>query len=246
MPLPRRSVLFAAALTSIPLMITALRAQADTVTGSGRVAKDTRTVAPFQAVSSTASVDITVRQGPQAVQVEADNNLLPLLETVVEENSRGSVLVVRWKRGAALVTRAKVKVNLVVPTLSALSVSGSGDARVLAFSTANLAIAVTGSGDVSLPGLNAEELAVKISGSGDVSGDGKATKVKIGISGSGDVRFADLNADDVTVRIAGSGDTAVNAQRSLDVSIAGSGDVVYRGNPSVRKSVAGSGSVRPK
>jgi hypothetical protein len=246
MPLPRRSVLFAAALAGIPLAITTLGGHAATVTGSGRLTTETRTVAPFQAVSSTASVDMTVRQGPQAVQVEVDDNLLPLLETVVEESSQGTVLVVRWKRGASLMTRAKVKVHLVVPTLSALSLSGSGDARVLSFATPKLAVAVSGSGDVSLPGLSAEELAVKISGSGDVSGDGKATKVKIGISGSGDVRFADLSADEVAVRIAGSGDAAVNAQRSLDVKIAGSGDVVYRGSPSVTKSVAGSGTVRPR
>ena len=76
---------------------------------------------------------IVVRQGPQAVQVEMDDNLLPLLEAVVEENSRGSVLVVRWKRGTALVTRAKI--GLVIPTLSSMNVSGSGEARVLAFTT---------------------------------------------------------------------------------------------------------------
>jgi hypothetical protein len=237
----RRFVVISAALLSAGL------AHAATVTGSGKTATETRNVAEFQAIGVSGSMDLAVRQGPQqSLQLTADDNLLPLLETVVENGKNGATLQVRWKPGQNIYTRSNVLVTVVLPKLSAVGLSGSGDAKVDSFNTPSLAISVSGSGDVSLPSLNTDELSVRISGSGDVRGDGKATKLNISVAGSGDVRLADLRADDVSVRIAGSGDAAVQAQKTLDVSVAGSGDVTYTGAATVKKSVAGSGSVTKK
>jgi len=220
-------------------------AQAATVQGSGTAASEMRTVPEFQAIATKGSIDIIVRQGAQpSVQVQADDNLLPLLETVVEGGS--ATLQVRWKRGESLSTRAKVLVTVVTPRLGALASAGSGDIRLETFNTPALQLSLAGSGDARLENLSTEALTVSIAGSGDVSGKGSAGKTKVSIAGSGDVRLMDLRSDDVTVSIAGSGDAAVNAQRTLTVSIAGSGDVVYAGNAQVTRSVIGSGSVTKK
>lgn len=220
-------------------------AQAATVQGSGNTATETRTVPEFGAVASKGSIDVVVRQGAQpSVQVQADDNLLPLLETVVEGGS--STLQVRWKHGESVSTRSKVLVTVVTPRLSALAVAGSGDIRLEAFNTPALQLAVAGSGDARLDNLSTEALTVSIAGSGDVSGKGSAARTKISIAGSGDVGLMELRSDEVTVSIAGSGDAAVNAQKSLSVSIAGSGDVVYSGAAQVTRSIIGSGSVTKK
>lgn len=226
-------------LVSLPLA-----ARASSLAGSGRSATETRSLAEFQAVALSGSMDLVVRQGAtQMVQVEADDNLLPLLETVVESTSHGATLRVRWKKGQSLNTRSKVSVTVVVPKLSALSASGSGDMKVEAFNTPTLKISLAGSGDAKLQSLTTAELGIAISGSGDVAANGSATRLKVSIAGSGDVRLADLKSDDVTVAIAGSGDAAVNANKTLEVSIAGSGDVSYTGNAAVKSRVAGSGGV---
>jgi hypothetical protein len=212
--------------------------------GSGRSATETRSVAEFQAVELAGAMDLTVRQGAQqSVQVQADDNLLPLLETVVESTSHGATLQLRWKKGQSLSMRSKVVVTVVVPKLTALVASGAGDIHLESFSTPMLKVSLSGSGNARLEGLNTEDLGISISGSGDVGGSGKATKMKVSIAGSGDVRLGELRADEVSVSIAGSGDAAVNAQKTLDVRIAGSGDVSYTGNATVKSSVAGSGSV---
>jgi carbon monoxide dehydrogenase subunit G len=221
-----------------------LGARAAVTSGSGQAATETRSVAEFQAISLAGSIDLQVRQGAQqTLQVQADDNLIALLETLVEPTSHGPTLVVRWKPGQSLRTRAKVLVSVVLPRLTALSASGSGDMRIEPFNTPSLQVAISGSGDAQLVGLTTAELGVRIVGSGDVRGSGTAGRLKVSIAGSGDVRLADLRADDVTVSIAGSGDAAVNAQKSLDVKIAGSGDVTYTGNATLQRSVAGSGSV---
>lgn len=237
-----RTALVAPALLCLTLL--PATGQAASVTGSGTAATEARSLPEFQAIALAGSIDLVVRQGPQQpVQVEGDDNLLPLLETVVETTRHGATLSVRWKKGQSLRTRLPVRITVVVPQLVAATAAGSGDIRVESFNTPALVLALSGSGDARLQGLTTGELSVSISGSGDVGGSGTAGRLKVGIAGSGDVRLADLKADEVTVSIAGSGDAAVQAVKTLKVSIAGSGDVTYTGNPEVKSSVAGSGSV---
>ena len=215
--------------------------------GSGKIATEARTVPEFEAVSTSDAIDLQVRQGAQqSLQVQADDNLLPLLETVVEAHNGVPTLHVRWKHGESIRTRSKVALTVVVPRLSALSMSGSGETRVESFTTPALQVALSGSGNAQLQNLSTDELAIHVSGSSDVTGSGKAGKIKVSISGSGNVRLTALHADDAQVRIAGSGDAAVFADKTLDVRIAGSGDVTYTGNATVTSSLAGSGSVTRK
>jgi carbon monoxide dehydrogenase subunit G len=232
------------------------QAQAASAQGSGNSATELRTLDAFEAVALSGAMDLVVRQGAQqSVQVQADDNLLPLLETVVEPGRNGSTLKVRWKResvfsgfriGNYAQTRSKVLVTVVVPKLSALATAGSGDVRLETFNTPSLQLSMSGSGDARLDDLTTEDLGIRISGSGDVTGKGSASRVKVSIAGSGDVRLGEMRADDVSVSIAGSGDAAVFAHKALSVSIAGSGDVTYAGDAQVKSSVAGSGSVRRK
>jgi hypothetical protein len=228
------------------MALLAMPAQAAT-TGSGRTATEMRSLPAFEAIAVAGSIDLRVRQGTtQTVEVSADDNLLPLLETVVEPTTRGATLRVRWKGSESITTRSRAAVDVVVPQLRSLAGAGAGDIRVDGFDTPALQISLAGSGDVKLVRLSTGELAIDISGSGSVEGSGQATRLKIGIAGSGDVELADLRADEVSIRSAGSGDAEVQAQKTLDVSIAGSGDVSYRGDAVVRQSVMGSGSVTKK
>ena len=222
-------------------------AHAATHTGSGKAATETRSVAEFQSITLEGSMDLVVKQGnAQELQVTADDNLLPMLETEVRGSGDSATLVVRFKKGDSYHSRSKMQVSVVLPKLKALAASGSGDMRVDAFSTPALSISLSGSGDAKLEGLTTADLAIRVSGSADVVGSGSATRLKISISGSGDVRLAQMKADDVSVSIAGSGDATVNAEKTLEVSIAGSGDVTYSGNASLKSRVAGSGGVTKK
>jgi Putative auto-transporter adhesin, head GIN domain len=233
-------LLMAAALSGALVPMTG---QAATVQGSGTSVTENRSVTEFQAISTSGSMDLVVRQGAQQVQVQADDNLVPMIETYVETGNQGATLFVRWKKSSSYWTRSKVLVTVSVPKLSAISTSGSGDIKLEAFNTPALKVSLSGSGDARLNALTTDDLGIRISGSGDVSANGKASKLSVSIAGSGDVRLADLRSDDVQVQIAGSGDATLNAEKTLTVSIAGSGDVSYTGNPTVKSSVAGSGSV---
>lgn len=214
-------------------------------TGSGREASETRSVADFEAIAVADSIDLVVRQGErEALVLSGDDNLLPLVETVVENGSRGRTLVIRLRRGESVSSRRPIKATVDVVRLQALALAGSGRAAVGTLKTPALRLSIAGSGDARLEALTTDALEVRVSGSGNVQGAGTAGQLKLTIAGSGDVNLEPLAADAVTISIAGSGDAKVTANKSLGVTIAGSGDVVYGGAvTAVRSSVAGSGSV---
>jgi hypothetical protein len=235
----RRSLALAALAASTLAVLPALAA----VTGSGRVQTENRALAPFEAISVSGPIELDVRQTEQqALSLTGDDNVLPLVETVVEPGRHGPTLLIRLKRGTSISTGKPIKARIDVVRLTALAAAGSGDVRVGELHTPSLNLSIAGSGDARLQALKTDSLETRIAGSGSVQAQGTAGRAKLSISGSGSIDLMPLVADDVTVSIAGSGDAKVTANKSLKVSIAGSGDVVWSGSAvDVKSSVAGSG-----
>lgn len=217
------------------------------VNGSGRAASEARDVGEFEAITVAGPFDVQVRAASrEAVRISADDNLLPLVETVVESGRQGRTLKIRLRDGqGAILPKAPLRVEVDVRRLSGLHLAGSGDVRVERMDTPALQATVSGSGSLRFDGLTAGTLELKVAGSGEVIASGKATRATVAVAGSGDVKLAELAADELKLSVAGSGDADVTANQALSVSIAGSGDVRYGGAvQNVRSSVAGSGTVR--
>ncbi len=213
------------------------------VTASGPAVTEARTAGEFSGIAVSGGIELKVRQGtPAAIEVKAEANILPYLETVAENGT----LQVRWKKGSRLRVKDTPQVSVTATGLQSIAGAGSGGIAVAPLKTAKLAISLAGSGDVSIDSLQAEELAVSIAGAGDLTASGQARRLQLRIAGSGDVKCDALKADDVTVSISGSGDASVHAAKSLAVNITGSGDVLYSGDAQVKSAVVGSGSVRKR
>lgn len=211
------------------------------VEGSGKPVDDVRNVTGYTALKVRGGIDAVLKASAQdRVTVHADDNLLPFIETTVENG----VLLVGTRKGASFHTRGPINVVVEFRDLHSIEVSGSGDVKVDKVNTKRFDVGIAGSGDVMMENLTTEILAVAISGNGDFKASGTAATQGFSISGSGDIDTSNLKGSKVAVHIAGSGDASVNATDTLDVSIAGSGDVSYRGKPAVKQSIAGSGSVQ--
>jgi hypothetical protein len=187
--------------------------------GSGIPAIATRHVPAFTSVELAAGNDVAVHAGARrAVTVQGDANLLRLVTTEVRD---GKLVV--GARGS-FSTVAPMRVDITVPALEALSLSGSG--RLVA------------------DGVDVPRLAVFLDGSGIVAASGRAGRVVADLGGSGDIDLHRLAARDVRAGVSGSGRIRVDATRSLHAQVTGSGVVVYRGDPPrVFTSIRGSGSV---
>lgn len=215
------------------------------VNGNGDIATESRDTGAFDGVALSGGFNVVIRQGSGIkVEVKADRNLLPYIETRVVDGGKGRTLEIGPKKGINISTSSNPSFVIEMPALRAVGVAGSGTVKVEAMKTGGVDAAIAGSGDIRFTGLDAERLAMKVSGSGDIVAAGRAGSASVAISGSGDVKAADLVAEDVKVTIAGSGDAQVQATKKLNVSIAGSGDVKYAGSPEISSSIAGSGKVR--
>ncbi|MCH7343054.1 DUF2807 domain-containing protein [Pelomonas sp. CA6] len=242
-----------AALALLGLAVVAGSAQAwsfsygghERVEGSGDVIAEVRELGSFDAIALAGSFNVQVRQGSSdKVEVRADRNLLPYIETRVSEGGRGRSLEIGTRKGYRLSASQAPQIIIEMRQLRAAVVAGSGTIQVDAVKTGSLDLSVAGSGNLRFRDLAADKLSVAVHGSGDLSLTGKATTLAVAVAGSGKVNARDLRCDEARVSVAGSGDVDVNAARLLKVSIAGSGDVSYVGDPELSVSTAGSGKVR--
>ena len=216
---------------------------ADLVAGSGKEVALPRAVGSFTALRVDSSVDVVAHQASApAVTVRADDNLQPLVETVVE----GGTLVVRLRQGKGFRSHHKVVVDVAFTTLTATQQHGSGDLRIASVSGPRLDATISGSGDLQIDDAKLGSFSVSVAGSGDVTISGSADEARFAVAGSGDIDATHFTVRRVTAAISGSGDARLNASESLDARVSGSGDVSYSGHPrEVSRKVSGSGSIEP-
>ena len=210
------------------------------VVGSGNVKTETREVSNFTSVELNGSAELEITQGnTESLEVEADDNLLPLLTSEV----RNGRLILGAKPNTSFRTFRRMVFRLTARNLNEIVASGSGSVTVRSFEAEDLSLRLTGSGSIDIASLSARAVNVVASGSGSVSLNGSADSQDVSVTGSGSYgadRFATQNA---TVTVSGSGSASVNVSGQLDATVTGSGSISYSGNPTVRKTVSGSGSV---
>lgn len=211
------------------------------VRGSGVKVEKTRALAAFSKLRLDGPVDVKLSQGANdQASVVADDNIEPLIETVVE----GDTLVIRLKRDISFTTRGAFMVRLAARSLQAIAIEGSGDLRTDSFKGDSLGLTVNGSGDAYFGLVEVKDLSVAISGSGDVRLAGRAEQQSWNLSGSGDVDARALAGRAAKVQLSGSGDLSLGVTEQLDAQLSGSGDLSYAGRPQLRQSVTGTGEIQ--
>lgn len=210
------------------------------VKGSGIRVDKPRSLSAFSKLRVEGPVDIRlVQAGVDQATVSADDNIEPLIETVVE----GDALVVRLKRDTGFSTRQPVSVKVEARALQSVALVGSGDLSAEKFKADSLTLSLSGSGDARLGLVEVKDLSVHISGSGDVRLAGRADTQSWTLNGSGDVDARSLSGRKAKVAINGSGDVDLGVVDELDAQLSGSGDLNYSGRPQVKQTVSGSGEV---
>jgi hypothetical protein len=212
------------------------------VRGNGVLQAQQRNITDFKGVSVRGDMDVVLVPGSAfSVRVEADENLLPYIETERD----GNMLVIAPRKGYNLRPETEMKIYVTAPIINDVEVVGSGNVVSQGIITANnkLTTDVSGSGDVKLE-VDAPEVGAEITGSGNINLGGNTRKFTAEITGSGDLMSFNLLSETTDVEISGSGNAKVFASKQLGIEINGSGNVDYKGNPaSINQNVAGSGNV---
>lgn len=232
----------------------------DCTKGSGDVISETRIVDFFDKIELRGSFDLHLSQAEDfSMIIEADDNVLPLIETRINSQDR---LIVDLED--CIRSHEPIVLFVSAPNIEEISINGSGD--VFAATTwdfNSLKLEIDGSGDVDVDSLFVNFAEIDIEGSGDIfmryidaltinaevrgSGNidlsGFTNDFNVEIDGSGDVDALDLIAETCDIDISGSGDCEVTVTDELNIKIRGSGSVLYRGNPVISSSISGSGDI---
>jgi len=191
------------------------------IRGNGKIVTDQRTIDDFSEIHTRGSFRIEWRNGPPALSITTDENLLPYIETRKIDNR------------LELRTRERVRprhgINVVV---SSSTRSGAK---------------LSGATDLAVSGLTSPRFALETSGAADVVLDGVVEELLADMTGASDLKAKALQARTVQISTTGAASAQVNPIDTLRVSITGAGDVTYLGNPkTIEKNITGAGSIHHK
>jgi hypothetical protein len=210
------------------------------VKGEGPVKTETRAASDFHAIESSIAGDVEVSVSDNYfVEVQAQETLLPILKTEVENGT----LKIYFSENVSYSEDLKIRVS--APAFDRFSLGGSGVIRATGpIRAEKMTMEIAGSGDIVVKESEFGSASASIAGSGSIELGGKSGALHAEIAGSGDVEAKQLTTNDLDVAISGSGSVSCDVAQHLKASIAGSGDVYYSGQPTVESNVSGSGTVK--
>jgi outer membrane lipopolysaccharide assembly protein LptE/RlpB len=211
------------------------------VRGSKNIISETRTVSTFSSVKVSTSIDVEVQQGTtKEVRVEADDNIIKLIETNVVDGE----LRINLKSNYGT-NNATMKVYVTSPVYSAFTSSSSSEiiGKGTIANTNKISLSANSSSNIELT-LDAPTIELEASSSADITVSGKAKNVKAEASSSATIKATTLYAEMVNAEVSSSADVYVFASVYLTATANSSGDITYTGGATnVMKKESSSGSV---
>jgi hypothetical protein len=202
-------------------MLTGCHRLHDEVRGSGNIQRETRAVSSFTSIATEGSFDIeVVCQKPQSVEIQGDDNILPLISTEVTNN----ILHVKTARSYSVSEPIVLKIS--VADLSGISASGSGSFVV--------------------NGVKNDKFEIDANGAPSIRVSGETKGLNIDANGAGKIDTHKLHSSRVDVESKGVARIEVYASEQLDVTVSGPSHVVYHGDAAVHQTIHGPGSVEKK
>lgn len=199
-----------------------LSSNSATTAGSGNLASETRDEGSFEGidVDGVFQVEITA-QDNFGIDIEADDNLLPLIKTEVS----GGVLHIESESKISSGNPIRVKIS--APNIESIEASGLSK--------------------VAVRSLKNSDLKVNANGVSKINIEGETANLTIDVSGASHVDTINLKAEDVTAEASGASHVSVFATYKLHAEASGASKIVYSGNPkNIEKSTSGASSVREK
>jgi hypothetical protein len=191
------------------------------VAGSGKRVTQKRDVAAFTSINTQGAFNIdVVCQKPVALELEADDNIVPLISTEVSNNT----LYIKGLQDFSVQEPISLKIS--VPNLDGLSVSGAGT--------------------MDISGMKNDKFEIDSSGAPKITVSGNTKVVDIDTSGAARIDTHKLHATKAIVDSKGVSKVDLAASDQLDVTISGPSFVTYEGDPVVNKTVHGPGKVEKK
>jgi hypothetical protein len=187
--------------------------------GSGVVKTEKRDIGAFTSVNVSGAYEVEiVCQKQPGLEIEGDDNILPLVNAFVKDNT----LYIESARSFNV--KRAIKVRITTGNLEGLSSSGASK--------------------ITLEGVKNEQLVIETSGASRIDAAGETKSLEIESSGASKVDVQELRASRVKVSLSGAGRANIYATEELNADVSGASQVTYYGEPKVvNKSISGAGSI---
>ena len=191
------------------------------IRGNGQIKTQERPIAAFVNLDAGGAFEIEWQNGPPAVRVTTDENLLPYVENNVSDDT------LHLRTREHVWPTHGIKIVISSPTRTGGRIKGAVKLTVKQLSGPTFALESKGASEVTLAG-NVDRLLVDMTGASQLAADGLRTKT-------------------AEISTTGAGDAEVAVTDTLNVVITGAGKVTYAGNPAtIKKQITGAGSIRHK
>jgi hypothetical protein len=208
------------------------------VAGAGAVVKENRAVERFRSLKLDTGARVVVRQGERhSVEVQAEGNVAPLIETSVEN---GILSIADSKHYKS----ANAEVIITAPRIGSIETAGSVAVSAEELHGPSLRLSMGGSSVVALKSVSISKLNASLGGSSVLKVSGVAKDFSSELGGASVLEASELAASAVSVGGGGSAQAVVWAKESLQLSLGGSSGVSYYGNISPTLATSGKASVR--
>jgi len=206
--------------------------------GNGNLLTSEMIVSSFEKINISGSAEVRFHASQEyRTVITVDSNLLGYTEIV----TRGNTLNIGMKSGNYSFT--KYLVDIYCPTITGVSVSGSGlFTGNETITTSTFDSKVSGSGKIEGK-IKCGKFSAKITGSGKITVSGNGDESEIDISGSGTFSGNEFTINNAVIGITGSGNANIYVTDNLNVNISGSGKLNYRGDPRINTRITGSGQI---
>ncbi|MEM0517083.1 head GIN domain-containing protein [Aequorivita flava] len=208
--------------------------------GNGNVVTEERQVtADFTEVRGSAGLEVYLTQGSEnKIVVEADENLLPLIETEINDGK------LHVKTSENIGRSKSKKIHVTYTELNNIEASSGAEVKANSVVKSQNLTLRSSSG----ASLNAEvftqNLMVKTSSGSDLEVSGKATSLNADASSGSELNAKKLLVVNCIAEASSGAEVTVNVQEKLETSASSGGEINYFGNPiSVNSNKSSSGSV---
>ncbi len=211
------------------------------VRGSKNVVSEVRDVGLFNAIQVSNALDLVVSIGEQFhIEVKADDNIVPLINTDVEDN----VLKIFIERGYTLRNVKSQKVYITLPLLTSISASGASSVSFTnPVKSDAFSIRASGASDIMLEA-DLAFLEVRLSGASDLKITGFSEYTNARLSGASDMKSYAFACDLLEAVLSGASDINITVNKKIIGNLSGASDIRFKGNPVVDVKTSGSSSVR--
>lgn len=197
--------------------------------GSGKVVKEKRDVASFNAISASSGINVFIFQSnEEKVVVEADDNLMDLIITEVKGGNLKCYIDGSIKRSK------KMNVYVSFKTINKVSASAGSDLySETLVDVPELDVKSSSGSDVKLE-IKVNNLSADANSGSDIVLVGSCNQFTASANSGSDINAQKLTAEEAKVNVSSAGDVSISVNKSIVASASSGGDIVYYGNPSVK------------